>query len=114
MPDVGRGVRKVPGSDGAGLTYRTREGTPNPNIAFILAVSGESQELVHGQMVPASEEISQMMGFKTCPVSFSGIAGGHIRRMAGNSFHQACFVAWVCYVLSKVYLRRPNGSESEV
>ena len=53
-------------------------------------------------MVPVYEEIWRQMGFTEAPILFSGLSGLHIKRMAGNSFNQACFVAWVCLLLSKL------------
>ena len=48
------------------------------------------------------------MGFPAPPVSFAN--GNQIKKMSGNTFHQGCFVAWMCYVLAMV--RKHDGQRS--
>ena len=48
------------------------------------------KELLLAQGVPMYESLAQAAGFSTVPLSFEGTSFSQQRKMAGNSFHQAC------------------------
>lgn len=48
------------------------------------------KELLLAQGVPMYKSLAQAAGFSTVPLSFEGTSFSQQRKMAGNSFHQAC------------------------
>lgn len=65
-----------------------------------------TKELIEAQIVPAHISSAQALGFNIMPIDFKGVPFQHIRRMAGNSFNQGCFVAWQAFMLTKLQRRQ--------
>ena len=61
------------------------------------------EELIEAQIVPAYQTSWEALGFDENPIDFdaAGVPFQALRKMAGNSFNQACFVAWQAFVLMK-------------
>ena len=55
--------------------------------------------------MPIYQRLWKAAGFIEKPVDFSGVTYQSMRRMAGNSFNQACATTFVMYVLSKMVKR---------
>lgn len=60
--------------------------------------------------MPAHKVSWEALGFKAAPIDFdaANVPFQALRKMAGNSFNQACFVAWQAFVLSKLTLQTNN------
>ena len=64
-----------------------------------------AEELASAQLIPVYERAWKCMGFEAPPLNLQSIGQAHLKQMAGNSFHQGCFVAWMCFVLAKLKQR---------
>ena len=59
-------------------------------------------ELLLAQGVPVYPTTARSAGFGTVPVDFEGLSHAQLRRMAGNSFNQACSNGFLTYIMASL------------
>lgn len=64
-------------------------------------------ELLLAQGVPVYPEVAKSAGFSEIPIDFSGVSDAQKRRMAGNSFQQACSNGMMTFILAS--MRKKHG-----
>lgn len=60
------------------------------------------EELLTAQVVPVLEKMWMASGYDEAPIDFSNVSYVAMRRMAGNTFNQACASSLAAFCLSQL------------
>ena len=72
------------------------------------------KELLLAQGVPMYHEFAVAAGYSGVPLSFDGTSFAQQRKMAGNSFHQACSNGMMTFSLASARFTRQKANENPV
>lgn len=72
------------------------------------------QEILEMQGLPLLKDSLDAVGLETPPFNPDVISPAAQRRLAGNSFNQACFSAWLIFILGNLAKRDHAASSSGI